>query len=99
MQGRKITPRDGRRKTVHELQFSERIPKDNFYRRLREILDLQSIYRDTRDLYGRTSNPSIDPAVFRSGPVYRQKQMLKRIGMKIPPTTLTNNDNAACKSL
>jgi transposase len=45
-------------------QLSERIPKDNFYRRLRDTLDLQSIYSDTQDLYGRTGNPSIDPVVF-----------------------------------
>ena len=45
-------------------QLSERIPKDNFYRRLRETLDLQSIYSDTQDLYGRTGKPSIDPVVF-----------------------------------
>lgn len=41
-------------------QLSERIAQDNFYRRLRETLDLQSIYSDTRDLYGRTGNPSIN---------------------------------------
>jgi transposase len=32
-------------------------------------------------------------------PLYRQKQMFERIGMKIPPSTLTDNTNAACKSL
>jgi len=40
------------------------VPKDNLYRRLRESLDLNSIYKDTRDLYGSTGNPSIDPVVF-----------------------------------
>ncbi|SKB42366.1 Transposase domain, partial [Dyadobacter psychrophilus] len=45
-------------------QLSERIPKDNFYRKLRESLDLNSIYKETRDLYGSTGNPSIDPVVF-----------------------------------
>jgi len=28
------------------------------------MLDLQSIYSDTKDLYGHTGNPSIDPVVF-----------------------------------
>jgi transposase len=32
-------------------------------------------------------------------PLYRQKQIFERIGMKIPPSTLTDNTNAACKSL
>jgi transposase len=45
-------------------QLSDRIPKENFYRRLGETLDMQFLYRDTSDLYGRTGNPSIDPVVF-----------------------------------
>jgi transposase len=32
-------------------------------------------------------------------PLYRQKQIFERIGMKIPPSTLTDNTNAACKAL
>ncbi|MEO6282059.1 MAG: hypothetical protein ABIN80_22700 [Dyadobacter sp.] len=53
MQGRK----NYSEKLFMSFQLSERIPKDNFYGRLREILDLQSIYSNTRDLYGRTDNP------------------------------------------
>ncbi|WP_109674631.1 IS66 family transposase [Dyadobacter jejuensis] len=32
-------------------------------------------------------------------PLYRQKQIFERLGMKIPPSTLTDNTNAACKAL
>jgi transposase len=32
-------------------------------------------------------------------PLYRQKQIFERIGLKIPPSTLTDNTNAACKAL
>lgn len=32
-------------------------------------------------------------------PLYRQKQIFDRIGVKIPPSTLTDNTNAACKAL
>ena len=32
-------------------------------------------------------------------PLYRQKQIFERIGMKIPPSTLTDNTNAACRAL
>lgn len=32
-------------------------------------------------------------------PLHRQKQIFERIGMKIPPSTLSDNTNAACKSL
>jgi transposase len=45
-------------------RLSERVPKDNLYRRLRETLDLSFLYRDTKELYGKTGNPSIDPVVF-----------------------------------
>jgi len=51
-------------KLFTSFQLSDRVPKDNLYRRLRESLDLNSIYKDTRDLYGSTGNPSIDPVVF-----------------------------------
>src|SRR5215217_36124 len=60
MQGRK----NYTEKLFMSFQLSERIPKANFYRRLRESLDLNSIYRETRVLYGSTGNPSIDPVVF-----------------------------------
>jgi len=45
-------------------QLSDRIPKENLYRRLRETLDLSFLYKDTKELYGKTGNPSIDPVVF-----------------------------------
>lgn len=32
-------------------------------------------------------------------PLYRQKKIFERIGIKIPPSTLTDNTNAACKIL
>ncbi|WP_138477054.1 transposase [Dyadobacter bucti] len=60
MQGRK----NYSEKLFLSFQLSERIPKDNFYRRLRETLDLQSIYKETIELYGSTGNPSIDLVVF-----------------------------------
>ncbi len=47
-------------------QMSDRIPRENLYRRLRETLDLKFLYRDTKELYGRTGNPSIDPWSFSS---------------------------------
>jgi len=45
-------------------QLSDRIPEENLYRRLRETLDLSFLYKDTKELYGKTGNPSIDPVVF-----------------------------------
>lgn len=45
-------------------QLSSRVPKENFYRRLMEVVDLKFLYKDTSELYGKTGNPSIDPVVF-----------------------------------
>ncbi|CAN5640143.1 hypothetical protein BH09BAC4_BH09BAC4_04370 [soil metagenome] len=60
MQGRK----DDREKLITRFQLSSRIPKNNFYRRLKETLDLTFLYEHTKVLYGSTGNPSIDPVVF-----------------------------------
>ncbi len=60
MQGRK----DYTEKLFTSFQLSNRVPKENLYRRLRETLDLSFLYKDTKELYGNTGNPSIDPVVF-----------------------------------
>jgi len=60
MQGRK----DHTEKLFTSFQLSNRVPKENLYRRLRETLDLSFLYKDTKELYGSTGNPSIDPVVF-----------------------------------
>ena len=45
-------------------QLSQRVPADNFYRRLKESLDLQWLYKSTRSFYGTEGQKSIDPVVF-----------------------------------
>jgi len=60
MQGRK----NYTEKLFFTFQLSDRIPEENLYRKLRETLDLSFLYKDTKELYGRTGNPSIDPVVF-----------------------------------
>ena len=60
MQGRK----NYTEKLFLSFRLSDRIPKENLYRRLRETLDLSFLYMDTKELYGKTGNPSIDPVVF-----------------------------------
>ena len=45
-------------------RLSERIPEDNLYRQLRDNLDLEFVYDLTKDVYGTTGSPSIDPKVF-----------------------------------
>src|ERR1700712_2554462 len=45
-------------------QLSQRVPVDNFYRRLKGTLDLQWLYRETKKYYGSEGQESIDPVVF-----------------------------------
>jgi len=45
-------------------QLSNRVPKDNFYRRLKAILDLKFLYKEVKTYYGREGQKSIDPTVF-----------------------------------
>ncbi len=45
-------------------QLSQRVPGDNFYRRLKSLLDLQWLYKATKKYYGTEGQRSIDPVVF-----------------------------------
>ena len=45
-------------------QLSQRVPKDNFYRRLKGILDLHFLYKMVEPYYGKEGQKSIDPVVF-----------------------------------
>lgn len=60
MQGKK----DYQEKLFAQFQLSERIPKHNFYRRLKAVLDLEFLYPMTKTYYGASGQKSIDPMVF-----------------------------------
>ena len=45
-------------------QLSQRVPEDNFYRRLKDLLNLQWLYTETKKYYGTEGQQSIDPVVF-----------------------------------
>ncbi len=60
MQGRKIQ----QEKLFTGFQLSERVPADNFYRKLNQMLDLDFIYQETKQYYGLEGQQSIDPVVF-----------------------------------
>ncbi|HVS93190.1 MAG TPA: IS1182 family transposase [Mucilaginibacter sp.] len=51
-------------KLFTNFQLSDRVPADNLYRRLKEILDLQFLYKATAKYYGKDGQKSIDPVVF-----------------------------------
>jgi transposase len=60
MQGRKAFEE----KLFTNFQLSDRVPADNFYRRLKEILDLRFLRKTTAHYYGTEGQESIDPIVF-----------------------------------
>jgi hypothetical protein len=43
------------------------VPQDNFYRRLKSMLDFSFLYATVAPYYGKCGQQSIDPVVFRSG--------------------------------
>jgi len=60
MQGKKAY----QEKLFTHFQLSDRIPQNNFYRRLKEVLDLNFLYPLTKSYYGESGQKSIDPVVF-----------------------------------
>ena len=60
MQGKK----EYQEKLFFHFQLSDRIPKENFYRRLKEVLALEFLYALTHQYYGSSGQKSIDPVVF-----------------------------------
>ena len=51
-------------KLFDNFQLSERVPKTNFYRRLKEVLPLDYLYTSTKQYYGSSGQKSIDLVVF-----------------------------------
>jgi transposase len=60
MQGKK----QYQEKLFINFQLSNHVPQDNFYRRLKDVLSFQWIYKETRKYYGTEGQQSIDPVVF-----------------------------------
>lgn len=60
MQGKKLYEE----KLFSNFQLSQRVPKGNFYRRLKDVLDLSFLYKLTKSYYGSCGQKSIDPVVF-----------------------------------
>ena len=60
MQGKKVY----QEKLFSNFQLSQRVPRENFYRRLKDVLDLSFLYTLTKPYYGSCGQKSIDPVVF-----------------------------------
>jgi transposase len=60
MQGKK----DHQERLFIQFQLSDYVPTDNFYRRLKKLLNLDFVYQSTSAYYGKEGQKSIDPIVF-----------------------------------
>ena len=60
MQGKKTY----QEKLFTTFRLSDRVPEANFYRRLKDVLDLDYLYESTKPYYGSSGQKSIDPVVF-----------------------------------
>ena len=60
MQGKKIYEP----KFFNSFNLADRIPENNFYRRLKEVLNLHYLYEETKVYYGSCGQKSLDPTVF-----------------------------------
>ena len=49
---------------LYQVHLDDLVAKDNFYRRLAEVLDLHFLYDATSSYYGEEGQESIDPVVF-----------------------------------
>jgi transposase len=50
--------------TCPSLTIESFVPKNNFYRRLKLVLDLSFLYEVVKPYYGKCGQKSIDPVVF-----------------------------------
>jgi transposase len=60
MQGQK----DFQERMFINFLLSDRVPPDNFYRKLKDTLNLRFFRKETRHYYGTEGQESIDPIVF-----------------------------------
>ena len=60
MQGKKID----QEKWFTTFRLSDRVPVNNFYRRLKAVLNLEYLYQLTKEYCGDSGQKSIDPVVF-----------------------------------
>ena len=56
--------KDYQEKIFLSFSLSNRVPEDNFYRRLKKVLDLQFVRDMAKPYYGKEGQKSIDPTVF-----------------------------------
>lgn len=63
-------------KLFTQIHLSKRIPKDNYYRKLRKHLKINQIYKQTAEYYGKKGKQSLDPIVFFKLCFIKQKEKI-----------------------
>ena len=56
--------KDFKPKLFYSLSLDKLVPKDDFYRKINEEVNLQFLYKQTQSYYGTEGQASIDPVVF-----------------------------------
>lgn len=46
------------------ISLSKRVPSNNYYRKMKRLIDFNFIYKKTASIYGKRGKESIDPVVF-----------------------------------
>lgn len=82
--------KDYEEKLFLSFSLSKRIPENNFYRQLKEVLDLQFVRDMARPYYGREGQKSIDPTVFFRlmligylENIISDRQLIEHVGMRL----------------
>ncbi|MBL4710415.1 MAG: transposase, partial [Flavobacteriales bacterium] len=95
MQGKK----DYQEKLFLNFQLSDRIPENNFYRCLGEVLQLDYLYDLTKEYYGKSGQKSIDSVVFFKlclvgylENIISDRQLLNHCGMRMDILYFLNYD-------
>ena len=82
--------KDYQEKLFLSFSLSQRIPENNFYRRLKSVLDLQFVRDMSRPYYGKEGQKSIDPTVFFRlmlvgylENIISDRQLIDHVGMRM----------------
>ncbi len=82
--------KDYQEKLFVSFSLSSRVPEDNFYRRLKQILDLEFIRSMARPYYGTEGQKSLDPTVFFRlmligylENIVSDRQLIEHVGMRL----------------
>jgi transposase len=82
--------KDYQEKLFLSFSLSQRIPENNFYRRLKSVLDLQFVRDMSRPYYGKEGQKSIDPTVFFRlmlvgylENIISDRQLIEHVGMRM----------------